>query len=472
LHARIAEAIESQFAEIVERQPELLARHCTEVGLIEKATGFWGKAGQRSLERSALVEATAQLTRALDQIATLPTTPVLRREQIKLELALANALMHTRGYAAPDTTASIERARSYIERAEALGEAPEDPLLLFSVLYGSWVANYIAFNGDAIREFAAQFLMLAEQQRAAAPLMIGHRLVGTSLLFTGDIAQGRAHYDSAISLYDPAEHRPLATRFGIDTRMAALSYRSCALWFLGYPEAALADRDQTLIDAREIGQAGTLLHALSVTSLPLIHCGNYATASAQLDELTALADEKGTLFWKVAGMLDRGCLLASIGGASNAVHMITSGITARRSTGSALFEPFYLSCLTRAHVELGQFDDAWHCIGEAMTTIETSKESWFKAECHRMAGEIALKSPQPDAAKAEAYFERALAVARQQQAKSWELRAAMSMARLWRDQGKRDEARQLLAPVYGWFTEGFDTRDLKGAKALLDELAS
>jgi predicted ATPase len=205
LHARIAEAIESQFAEIVERQPELLARHCTEAGLIEKATGFWGKAGQRSLERSALVEATAQLARALDQIATLPTTPVLRREQIKLELALANALMHTRGYAAPDTTASIERARSYIERAEALGEAPEDPLLLFSVLYGSWVANYIAFNGDAIREFAAQFLMLAEQQRAAKPLMIGHRLVGTSLLFTGDIAQGRAHYDSAISVYDPAE---------------------------------------------------------------------------------------------------------------------------------------------------------------------------------------------------------------------------------------------------------------------------
>jgi predicted ATPase len=194
--------------------------------------------------------------------------------------------------------------------------------------------------------------------------------------------------------------------------MAALSYRSCALWFLGYPEAALADRDQTLIDAREIGQAGTLLHALSVTSLPLIHCGNYATASAQLDELTALADEKGTLFWKVAGMLDRGCLLASIGGASNAVHMITSGITARRSTGSALFEPFYLSCLTRAHVELGQFDDAWHCIGEAMKAVEKTKETLFEAEVNRIAGEVALMSPEPDAAKAEAYFERALAVAR------------------------------------------------------------
>ena len=152
--------------------------------------------------------------------------------------------------------------------------------------------------------------------------------------------------------------------------------------------------------------------------------------------------------------------------------MITSGITASRSTGATAWMPSYLSYLARAYAELGQFDDAWRCIGEAMTAMETTKERWWEAEVHRIAGEIALKSPKPDAAKAEAYFERALAVARAQQAKSWELRAAMSMARLWRDQGKRDEARDLLAPVYGWFTEGFDTLDLKEAKALLDELAS
>ena len=151
--------------------------------------------------------------------------------------------------------------------------------------------------------------------------------------------------------------------------------------------------------------------------------------------------------------------------------MITSGITAWRSTGATQFLPSWLSYLAIAHAELGQFDDAWRCIGEAMTTIETTKERWFEAEVHRVAGEIALKSPQPDAAKAESYFERALAVARQQQAKSWELRAAMSLARLWRDQGKPQQARELLAPVYGWFTEGFDTRDLKEAKALLGELA-
>ena len=241
LHARIAETLETQFAEIAENQPELLARHCTEAAHVEKAAGLWGKAGQRSLERSALVEAAAQLTRAIDQIATLPATSALRREQIKLQVALINALFHVKGYAAPETKAAAERARLLIEQAEALGESPEDPLLLFSVLYGFWVANYVAFNGDVIRELAAQFLALAEKQGAAVPLMIGHRLMGMSLLETGDIAQGLTHYDQAIALYDPAEHRPLATRFGQDVGVANLVRRSWALWLLGYPEAALAD---------------------------------------------------------------------------------------------------------------------------------------------------------------------------------------------------------------------------------------
>ncbi len=171
-------------------------------------------------------------------------------------------------------------------------------------------------------------------------------------------------------------------------------------------------------------------------------------------------------------MMNKGCVLALTGKAAEAVQMITSGITGWRSTGAAVYVPLNLSYLARTHAELGQFDDAWRCIGEATAAVETTKEKWWEAEVHRVAGEIVVKSPLPDAAKAEAYFERALAVARVQQAKSWELRAAMSMARLWRDQGKRDEARQLLAPVYAWFTEGFDTLDLREARALLCTLAS
>ena len=469
LHARIAHTLESQFAEIAETQPELLARHCTEAGLIEKAAGLWGKAGQRSLVRSALVEAAEQLTRALAQIAALPATPALRREEIKLQVELITPLMHVKGYAAPETKAAAERARLLIEQAEALGEPPEDPLLLFSVLHGFWVASYIAFNGHVMRELAAQFLALAG---TTVPLMIGHQIMGVSLMCTGAITQSRSHYDRALALYNPAEHRRLATRFSHDIGVLILSYRSLALWMLGYPKTALADMEHALNDAREIGQAATSMFALFHASLPSVWCGNYTAANALLDELVGLADEKGSLFWKALGNLMRGYIFALTGKASEAVEVTTSGLAALRSTGSTVWLPLWLSCLAVAHAELGQFEEAWRAIDEAISTIETTKEKWFEAEANRVLGKIAKLAPERDEAKAEAYFERALAVARQQQAKSWELRAAMSMARLWRDQGKPQQARDLLAPVYGWFTEGFDTLDLKEAKALLDELAS
>src|ERR1700731_754432 len=246
LHARIADVLESQFAEIAANQPELLARHCTEAGLFEKAAGLWGKAGQRSLERSALVEAAGQLTRALDQIAALPATPALRRERIKLQVALITPLIPLKGHAAPETKAAAEQARLLIEQAEAMGEPPEDSLLFFSVLYAFWVANYVAFSGDVVRSLAAQFLALAEKQGATVPLMIGHRLKAISLASTGDIAEGRAHYDQALALYDPAEHRPLAMRFGQDAGVTVLCHRSWTLFCLGYPEAALADAQKAV----------------------------------------------------------------------------------------------------------------------------------------------------------------------------------------------------------------------------------
>ena len=472
LHRRVAEVLRDNLAATASVEPELLAHHFSQAGLAEAAIEWWAKAGQRSLERSALGEAAAQITRALEQIAALPATPALRREQIKLQVALITPLLHVKGFAAPEPKAAAERARLLIEQAEALGEPPEDPLLLFSVLYGFWVANIVAFNGDAVRELAAQFLALAEKQRATVPLMIGHRLMGMSLLATGDIAESQAHLDRAIALYDPGEHRPLATRFGQDLGVSTLSYRSFASWFLGYPEAALATADLALKDAREIGQAATLMYTLNFIPLTYIYCGDYAAAKAQADEVVALADEKGSLFWKAFGMMNQGCLFALTAKASDAVQMITSGITAWRSTGATLWAPLRMSHLARAYAELGQFDDARRSVGKAMTAVETAKERWCEAEIHRVAGEIALMSPEPDAAKAEAYFECALAVARKQQAKSWELRGAMSMARLWRSQGKPQQARELLAPVYGWFTEGFDTLDLKEAKALLEQLAS
>jgi predicted ATPase len=379
-------------------------------------------------------------------------------------------LSHVRGYAAPETKSAAERACALIKRADELGQHPEDPLLLFSALYGIWVGNYLAFKGDVVRELAMQFLAFATQQGANAPLMIGHRLMGMSLLHAGEIAEGRTHFDRAMALYSLAEHRPLATRFGQDVGVATLAYRSLAIWMLGYPDAAFADTERAVKQAREISQAGTLMYALSITMLARSQFRDYATATRQYEELVASADEKGAFFWKVNATVLQGCTLAATGRASEAIHMITSGLTGMRSTGATLLFPMYLSYLALAHAELGQFDRAWHCIGESTTTIETSNERWFEADVHRIAGRVTLLSPEPDFAKAEAFFYRALEVARNQRAKSWELRAAMNMARLWHDQGKPNQALNLLAPIYGSFTEGFDTPDLKEAKALIGEL--
>jgi class 3 adenylate cyclase/predicted ATPase len=470
LHARIAETLETRFSEMVESRPELLARHCAEAGQIEKAALLWGKAGQRSLARSALLEAIEQFRHALDLIAMLPGTPAQRRDEIKLQVALINPLLHTSGYAAPETRAAVERARLLIENAEALGESPEDPLLLFSVLYGFWVANLVAFSGDVMLELAVQFLALADKQSVSGPRMLGHRLMGLSLWHAGDIANAGAHLNRAFALYDAAEHRPLATRFGQDIGAATLCWRSLAAWLLGHPQDALADTEHALKIAREIGHPATLIYVLNFSAWTNIFCGNYAAANALIDEFDGLKDRIGSLFWTGWGTMLRGCVLLLSGKAADAAETMTSGIAAMRSTRTTMWMPLWLSHLARAKAEIGQFEDARHCIGEAVAMIETVKERWCEAEVNRIEGEVSLLSPQPNMAKAQACFERALGLAREQRSKSWELRAATSMARLLRDQGRRAQARELLAAVHASFTQGFETLDLNRAQALLDQL--
>jgi class 3 adenylate cyclase/predicted ATPase len=468
LHARIVEVLQSQFVDIADRQPELLARHCTEASLIDKAAALWCKAGRQSLTRSAFIEAVAHFTRALSQFEVLPVTASLIRDRIEAHVGLGLALIDTAGHAAPETKAAFRQARELMKQAEGL---LDDPLLQVSVLQGLWRVAYVGFDGDLMHELAAELLMLAEKHEATVLLVIAHRTMGMTLGLTGNIVEARPRFDKAIALYDPAEHHPLSTRLGTDARISALSFRAWNLWLLGYPEAAQADIDCAVKEAREIGQASSLMLALGITSYTHILCGNHTTADAFADELVLLADEQGTLLRKAEAVFHQGCVLALTSRTAEAVETIGAGVRAWRSTGATCWTPLHMLFLADAHARLGQFEDAWRCIDEGMAASDASKESWCDADIHRLAGDIVLLSGKPDAAKAEAYFERALAIARAQQAKSWELRAAMSMARLWLDQGKRDEARELLAPVYGWFTEGFDTLDLKQAKALLDELA-
>jgi predicted ATPase len=270
-------------------------------------------------------------------------------------------------------------------------------------------------------------------------------------------------------LYDPT-YRPLTMLFDIDGRISTMGGRSHTLWCLGYPEAALRDANVSLAEARDLGHVGILFLALGSALLTHFLCGNYATTEALADELFTLADEQESLMWKSVGRGYRGYSFGANGRASEAVQLITAWLAVTRSSGSTHFTPLGLSLLGKAYAELGRHQDAWRAVNEAKEVIEKTGETLFEAHVYGIEGEIELKSPQPDVAKAEAQLERALAVARQQQAKSWELRAAMSLARLWRDQGKRDEARDLLGPIYRWFTEGFDTLDLKQADALLQEL--
>jgi tetratricopeptide (TPR) repeat protein len=390
LHRRVGETLRDKFAGTAAAEPELLAHHFTQAGMTEAAIEWWGKAGQRSVEHSALVEAVAQLTRALDQIGTLPGTPALRRQQIRLQAALITPLVHVKGYTAPETKAAIEQARLLIEQAEARGEPPEDPLLLFSVLYGVFIASVGAFDGDVLRDVTAHILELAERQTASFPRLIGHNFVAFSSMLSGELAEGRAHFDQAIALYDPDAHRPLAARFGEDQNVPSLMFRGWAAWLLGYPEAALGDVDDALKSARASAQAGTLMVALDYTAHPLILCGQYSRASAHLQELGALAEKTAAPFWTIHRTLGQGFLFAVTGEPSNAVEMIASGIAALRATGHTHSMPWWLSHLAVAYADLGQPDDAQRCIGEALDAIEKTKERWCEAEAYRLAGGIAL----------------------------------------------------------------------------------
>ena len=245
--------------------------------------------------------------------------------------------MPVKGQAAAETKAAFDQARLLIEQAEALGERPDDPLLLFSVLYGFYVASWSAFDSEAVRGLAAKFFALAEQHGTTVPLMVGHRQMGAALSYTGEIARGRAHFDQALILYNPAEHRGLVTRFGSDVRVTSLFQRSLSLWLLGHPDAALIDAADALSDARETGHAASVTYALLFTWFTQIFCGNYSAAAAQADEIVTLANAKGSELWNACGVVVQGCLAALTGRASDAVQIITSGLSALQSTGLTLW---------------------------------------------------------------------------------------------------------------------------------------
>jgi class 3 adenylate cyclase/predicted ATPase len=466
LHRRIAEALEQRFPESVETRPEIVAHHYGEAALADKAIAYWHRAGKLSVAKSAVREAIAQLRRGLSLLDGLPETRERQQLELDIHVTLTQALMAGKGYADPEVFAALERANRLVTETGAVGTP-----LHFSVLYGLWVSNNTAGNIAAALEHATNFLSSAQLQPSTGPLLVGHRILAFSLIFSGDYPGALAHVETAASLYRPDEHRDSAFHYGQDIGVGALVTLSWALWHRGYPDQSARAADRALALSRQLGHAHTLAYALCYAGVAAVLARDVITVYTRSNDCVALASEHGFPQWAPYGRILQGWVVAQRGEATTAIACIRDGVAAREATGNRGATPFYLTLLAEALAFAGKREEGLAALDDALAKAAVSGVRGWDAEIHRLRGELTSRSPYPDPAKAEESFRTALTIAREQGTRGYELRAATSLARLWLKQGRRGKARDLLAPVYRWFTEGFDTADLKDAKRLLDELA-
>ncbi|MEH2527183.1 MULTISPECIES: adenylate/guanylate cyclase domain-containing protein [unclassified Bradyrhizobium] len=461
LQARIAAAIEQHFPETVQAQPELLAHHFTAAGLAEPAIDYWLRAGQRAIARSAMTEALAQLRSGLDLLAGLPEADRKRRE-LDLQVALGVALMATQGWSAPDAGRANARARELCEQIGATAQ-------LWPLLYGQWVFHGVRAEHKAAREVADEFLRRAQDHQETSATVMAHRVSGTGAFWRGEVTAARIHLERTLALYDPEQHRSLAFLYVQDPRVAALSALSWTLFALGCPEQARAHSQEALGAARELAHLNTLAYALLYACFFEQYRGAWREAKDRAEALVELSTDQGFPHFLAPAIVIRGWALTQSGEVQTGLTQIRQGIPAWRATGAGLYEPYFLGLQAEAHGRSGATEEGLDLVAKALERAEETAEGWFEAELHRIMGELMLRLPKPDPAAAEARFRQAASVARQQGARLWELRAATRLARLWREQGRRDEAHDLLSPLYSQFTEGFGTLDLQDASAILRE---
>ena len=462
-HQRIAEVLAARFPETVAAQPELLAHHLTEAGQSAQAVDYWQRAGACAEERSAHVEAISHLTRGLEVLQTLPDTPERTQHEFLLHLALSTPLVMTQGWGAADVERAYTRAFAL---SQHMGEVPPS----FPELLGQWRFYLVRAQLQTAHTLAEQLLTLAQRVHDPVASLIAHFAPGITLFFLGDFVQARPHMEQVIALHDPQAHRPLASRFGEDLGVACLSHLAFTLWTLGYPDQALSLAQQVLTLGHEIMHPHTLAAALHWNAwLYQLRREDHA-AQTRAEAGIALGHEQAFPHIVALCMVWRGWALAVQGQSGVGLAQMHQGQEAWRATGGEITQPFCLTLLAEAYGTMGQADTGMALLAEAQAQAQATGERWFEAEMYRLRGELLLAASVDNSPDAEACLHQALAVARRQQAKSLELRAAMSLARLWRQQGKRAEARQVLAQVYDWFTEGFDTADLQEARTLLDAL--
>jgi predicted ATPase/class 3 adenylate cyclase len=483
-HQQIAQILETQFRETVETQPELLAHHYTEASLIEQALPYWQRAGERATQRSANAEAINHLNKGLELLKTLPDTPERAQQELMLQITLGAPLTTTKGHAAPEVGKAYARAR---ELCRQFGETPR----LFRVLHGLCGFYYVQGKFQAARELGEQCLGLAQREHDPVRLLAVHEELGLTLFCLGELISAREHLEQGIRLYDPQQRRFRAFRSGQAPGVACLSFAAAALWHLGYPEQALKRSHEALTLAQKLSHPYSMAFALGRSAV-LHQLRREGQAAQERAEATiTLSTEQGFTLWLAAGNICRGWALAEQG--EEGIAQIRQGLAAYRATGGEATLSHLLALLAEAHGKMGQAEEGLNVLAEALVVTHKNQERFYEAELYRLKGELLLTQesknqkskgksqksentdprplapdPQEDA---EACFLKAIEIARQQQAKSLELRASTSLARLWQQQGKRREARNTLSEIYNWFTEGFETKDLQEAKALIGELS-
>jgi len=461
LHARIAETLESQFVEIAENQPEVLARHCTEAGLVEKAAVLWGKAGQRSLARSAMLEAEALLCKGLSLVSKIVDNIRRQEHELDLQVSLGLALSQTQGFHAKATAETYFRARQLCDELKRPGK-------LLPILYGQWVNAFARADLDRAQQFAAEILKLGDLGNDVIPRVVGYRASGATSLYAGDFARARSCLEQGLELYDPKQRSLYTGLTSVDTRVALLGYLAPALACCGQVDQARSRCDEAIAEARNTLHAPTLAHMLGCACWTG-WCA-HADASTLLryaDELFSVSAERELVFWRQLGTAYRGWCLATLGFGEQGVSFLTQALSHHENT---LFGPLVLTMLADALRIVGRTEMGLARVIEAERQAEATQFRWCQCETLRMRG--VLLTLMGDRLAAEDSFRDAISVVQRQGAKLFELRATVDLARLWRDRGKRREARDLLVPIHGWFTEGFDTPDLKEAKVLLDELTA
>jgi len=462
LHAQIAEALETHYPEMMEHQPELFAQHYAEAGLVEKAVACWGKAGHRSAGRSAMAEAAAQLQKALDQLALLPDNPERQRQELELRSALGAVFTAAKGYAAPETGHAYASARALWERLGSPSEFLRIPCgqSLYHVYRGEF---------DEALRLDEDLLCLSRQRNDSGGLVLGHFSSGLNLMFAGRFASSRLRLEEVLALHDPVSHSSLLQEAAVHPHVTSQAFLGIVLLCLGFPDQALARSSAAIAEARRLAHPPSLAQSLSLGPVLLSLVGDDTVLGEWVDEVVTVTTEQGFPHWRALGTIYRGWVKVKNGDLAKGISLLRSGSAAYRGTGAETWRPYHIALLAAAREIAGQVEEAVTLLDEALQVVERTGERWLAAELNRHKGQLLLRQGHSEVA--EELYRKALRIAEEQEAKLWELRAAASLAQLRRDQGRHAEARDLLASIYGWFTEGFDTPDLKDAKALLDALA-